>query len=199
MTRTNFAVERLLATALEAVERGGVDLISALEALDAPIYLTDTNGVVTYFNKDCVGFAGRVPLVGKDRWCVTWRLYTDDGAFLPHDQCPLAVAIRTRKPIRGVTAFAERPDGTRVQFMPYPTPIIGDHGEMLGAINLLIDVTDERQIEDFRRQAERCRRLAAAVDDRRAATALRRMAAEYDDKAAALNLSQDATTGEDRT
>ena len=188
MHTSTFSSDRLLASALAAVERGGADLFAALEALDAPIYLTDANGVVTYFNKACIGFAGRTPTVGEDRWCVTWRLYADDGAFLPHDDCPMAMAIRNRRPIRGVTAVAERPDGTRVQFMPYPTPIIGDGGELLGAINMLIDVTDLRQIEDLRRQADRCRRLAASVDDRRTTAALQLMAAEYDGKAADLEL-----------
>ena len=186
MTASPAHAERLLDSVLRAVERGGEDLFAALEALDAPIYLTDPNGVITYFNTACVTFAGRVPVVGKDRWCVTWKLYTADGEFLPHDQCPMAVAVRDRAPIRGVTAWAERPDGERVQFMPYPTPILGDKGELQGAINILIDVTDLRQIADLRDQADRCRRLAKNVDDRRAAASLTLMAVEYDDKAARL-------------
>jgi PAS domain-containing protein len=189
--------EKLLTSALAAVGRGGDDLFSALEALDAPIYLTDPDGVVTYFNPACIAFSGRVPVVGKDRWCVTWKLYTDEGEFLPHDQCPMATAIRDRNPIRGVTAVAERPDGTRVRFMPYPTPLIGDDGALLGAINMLIDVTDLRQIEELRRQADRCRRLAN-VDDRRAAATLTLMAVEYEAKAAELELSREPAVGEGR-
>ena len=44
------------------------------------------------------------------------------GEFLPHDQCPMATALKEGRPIRGLTAVAKRPDGTRVVFMPYPTP-----------------------------------------------------------------------------
>ena len=84
-----------------------------LGEVDAPIYVTDEEGFVTYFNRACVGFSGREPAVGKDRWCVTWKLFTADGDYLPHDQCPMAVAIKTEKLIRGVTAVAARPDGTR--------------------------------------------------------------------------------------
>ncbi len=195
MITSTAQAEQLLTSALAAVGRGGDELFAALEALDAPIYLTDGDGVVTYFNPACIAFTGRVPVVGKDRWCVTWKLYTDDGAFLPHDQCPMATAIRDRDPIRGVTAVAERPDGTRVRFMPYPTPLMGDDGVLLGAINMLIDVTDLRQIEELRRQAHRCRRLAN-VDDRRAAATLMLMAVEYEAKASELELSSKSAAGE---
>ena len=57
----------------------------------------------------------------------------------------MAVAIREARPIRGVMAVAERPDGTRSLFTPYPTPIVDADGKVVGAVNLLIDVTDERQ------------------------------------------------------
>jgi len=196
MIASTVRAETLLTIALAAVERGGDELFSALEALDAPIYLTDSQGVVTYFNPACVAFSGRLPVVGKDRWCVTWKLYTTEGEFLPHDQCPMAIAIRNRGPIRGVTALAERPDGTRVQFMPYPTPIVGEDGALLGAINMLIDVTDERQIEALRGQADRCRRLALHIDDRRVAATLTLMAVEYDAKAADLEGSQEPVGAE---
>ena len=177
--------DEILRTAIGAVERGD-DLFSALDGLPAPIYVTDAEGVVTHFNRACVGFTGRVPAVGKDRWCVTWRLYTDEGEFLPHDQCPMAIAIREKSPVRGVTAFAERPDGTRVRFTPLPTPLFGPGGALVGAINVLIDVTDARQIADLIAQAGRCRRLASRVDDRQTADTLNQMAAEYEAKAASL-------------
>jgi PAS domain-containing protein len=98
------------------------------------IYVIDAEGLITYFNPACIDFTGRRPQVGADRWCVTWRLYANTGEFLPHDQCPIAVAITTKRPIRGVTAVAERPDGTRVVFRPYPTPIFDKHGRAAGGL-----------------------------------------------------------------
>jgi PAS domain-containing protein len=182
--------DEILHAAMAAVERGGDDLFSALDALPAPIYVTDADGVVTHFNQACIGFAGRTPAVGKDRWCVTWKLYTDEGVFLPHDQCPMALAIHGKHAVRGVTAVAERPDGTRVRFMPFPTPLLGEGGELRGAINMLIDVTDARQIDELQSQARRCRRLATAAGDQRTADTLNLMAAEYDAKAAELSASE---------
>jgi hypothetical protein len=172
--------EELLRTAIAAVEDTGADLTSSLEALEVPVYITDAAGTVTHFNSACIEFTGRQPAAGRDRWCVTWKLFTDDGDFMPHDQCPMAVAIRDRRPVRGVTAIAERPDGTRVNFMPFPTPLLSEDGRLLGAVNLFIDVTDERRVAELQSQAMKCRRLAAAVNDRRATAALTAMADEFD-------------------
>ncbi|HXQ11912.1 MAG TPA: hypothetical protein VN805_13035 [Caulobacteraceae bacterium] len=177
--------DEILRAAVRIAAEGGDGLHAALDALDAPIYVTDPTGLVTHFNRACIGFSGRTPAVGKDRWCVTWKLYTTEGAFLPDGLCPMAVAIREKRPIRGVTAIAERPNGERVAFMPLPTPIFRD-GALIGAVNMLIDVSDVRQVEDFRVQADRCRRLARGLSDRRTADVLIGMAAEYAAKAAAL-------------
>jgi hypothetical protein len=88
-----------------------------------------------------------------------------------------------------VSAVAERPDGTRVHFLPYPTPLFGDDGALTGAVNILIDVTEQRQAGELRAQAVRCRRLAASIGDERARTTLEQMAREYDDKSKALGRS----------
>ncbi len=163
-------------------------LPTVLDALPAPVYLTDAEGVVTYFNQACIGFSGREPQAGKDRWCVTWKLFTDSGEALPHDQCPMAAAVRSREKIRGVTAYAERPDGTRVQFMPFPTPLFSQDGEFQGAVNLLIDITEKEQAGDLRVQAARCRRLATASGDPQLYKTLNRLASQYEVKAIAIDL-----------
>ena len=196
-TLTN-PVEEFIENALSAVLAGDQALREALDELPAAIYVTDADGVVTYFNPACIDFTGRRPEVGQDRWCVTWRLYTNAGEFLPHDQCPMAVSINTQRPIRGVTAVAERPDGTRVNFRPYPTPILDGEGRFIGAVNILEDVTDEVRADDFLAQARRCRRLANGVVDEHAADTLGRMAEEYEAKAKALrwgSQSQSADVG----
>ena len=110
-----------------------------LDALDSPLYVTDAEGVVVYANAACADFAGRDPRPGEDRWCVSWKLYTPDGQYLPHDDCPMAIAIRGRAPVRGVSAIAERPDGRRLNFTPLPTPLFGRRGELIGAVNMFTD------------------------------------------------------------
>jgi PAS domain S-box-containing protein len=117
-----------------------------LDALPAAIYTTDAQGRITYFNQAAVAFWGVRPELGKDEWCGSWKLYWPDGTPLPHDQCPMAVALRERKPIRGKRAIAERPDGTRVSFAPYPTPIFDSSGTLVGAVNMLVDTQVEQAL-----------------------------------------------------
>jgi len=187
-------IEMMLERATNAARADGQALRDALDELPAASYVTNADGIVTYFNAACIDFSGRRPEVGADRWCVTWRLYTDAGEFLPHDECPMAVAINTRRPIRGMTALAERPDGTRVNFRPHPTPIFDGDGTFVGAVNILEDVTDEVRADEFVAQARRCRRLVVGIDHKIAAAALLGMAEEYDAKAAALGERASART-----
>jgi PAS domain S-box-containing protein len=118
-----------------------------LEALPAAVYTTDAEGRITFFNQAAVEMSGRTPEVG-DMWCVTWRLYNPDGSPLSHDQCPMAVALKEDRPIRGIEAIAERPNGTRVPFIPYPTPLHDCDGKLIGAINMLVDITERKQAEN---------------------------------------------------
>ena len=185
MTRTE-TPEDIASAVLEA-RTDSARLQALLEPLPAPVDLTDAQGWVTYANPACADFAGRTPAPGQDRWCVTWRLYTEGGALLPHDQCPMAVAIREKRKVRGLIAVAERPDGTRVLFAPFPTPSFDEAGELTGAVNILIDVTDRRQAQALRAQARRCRRLARSVTDTRTTETLMLMAADYDRKARSLD------------
>lgn len=169
--------ERLLDEALRALS-SDPDWRTALDALPVPIYTTDAQGAVTYWNLACIELAGRVPQLGEDRWCVTWRIYSTDGEFMPHDECPMAEAIRTREQVRGKIAIALRPDGSRVAFRPYPTPLFDSEGQFTGAINMLVDVSDE-QAEALTAQAEKCRRLADATFNREVVEVLDKMADGY--------------------
>jgi two-component sensor histidine kinase len=121
-----------------------------LNALPAAIYTTDAAGRITFYNEAAVEFAGRRPALG-DEWCVTWKLYNLDGSRLPHSECPMAVALREGRPNRGGEAIAERPDGTRVVFTPYPTPLFDPAGNLVGAVNMLVDITERKAAEDRQR------------------------------------------------
>lgn len=169
-----------VAAAQDALRHGSGTLRNALDDLPVPVYVTDEKGIVSYYNPACVPFAGREPRVGEDKWCVTWRLYTPDGQYMPHNMCPMAVAIRERRPVRGLEAIAERPDGTRVSFEPYPTPILDKSGAVIGAVNLFIDVTDRNRAYTLLEQANRCRRLARGIGDAKAVQVLESMATEYE-------------------
>src|SRR3546814_20091942 len=100
------------------------------------LFLSD--GVITYYNAAAVELSGREPTLGHDKWCTTWRLHSTNGAPLPHDECPMAVALKEQRPVTGEEAIAERPDGSRVRFAAYPTPLFDAEGQLSGAVNMQI-------------------------------------------------------------
>jgi PAS domain S-box-containing protein len=118
-----------------------------LHALPTAIYTTDAKGKITFYNQAAVDLAGRTPELGSDEWCVTWKLCRADGTPLPHDQCPMAVALKERRRVVGTETIAERPDGSRSWFIPYPTPLFDRAGRLTGAVNMLIDVTERQQAD----------------------------------------------------
>ena len=138
--------------------------LKILDSLPAAIYTTDAQGRITYFNPACVRFSGRTPRVGVDHWCVTWKLFHPDGRPMRHDECPMASAIKEGRPVRGDVAIAERPDGSRVWFEPYPTPLFDQSGGLLGGINMLVNITERKRSEQADREKdERYRRTLALM------------------------------------
>jgi PAS domain S-box-containing protein len=127
-------------------------LRTILDGLPAAIYVTDALGRITYFNAAAATLWGHRPIVGTSEWCGSWKLFRPDGRVLPHGKCPMAIAIKERRSVRGMEAIAERPDGTRVHFEPYPTPLFDASGVLVGAVNLLIDVTDRKQAEELKQR-----------------------------------------------
>jgi PAS domain S-box-containing protein len=121
---------------------------AVLDTLPAAVYVTDRIGRITYFNDAAAALWGHRPEIGDAKWCGSWRLLWPDGRAMAHEECPMALAVRERRAIRGIEAVAERPDGTRVPFLPFPTPIYDTAGEFLGAVNLLVDISDRKRAED---------------------------------------------------
>jgi PAS domain S-box-containing protein len=125
-------------------ERGFRDL---LEALPAAVYTTDAAGRLTFYNAAAAELWGRWPALGDEKWCGSWRLYWPDGRAMAHEDCPMAVALKENRPVRGAEAMAERPDGSRVPFIPYPTPLRDAAGNLVGAVNMLVDITERKHAE----------------------------------------------------
>jgi PAS domain S-box-containing protein len=118
-----------------------------VEALPVAIYTTDGQGHLTYFNAAAVKLSGRRPELGTDKWCVTFRIFLPDGTPLPHDECPMAIALKGAAVPTGIEFIAERPDGTRFWFTPCPAVIRDSEGRVIGGINLLMDITDRKIAE----------------------------------------------------
>jgi two-component system CheB/CheR fusion protein len=135
--------QRNLALESESEKR----LHELLHALPAAVYTTDAAGRITFYNEAAAALWGCRPTLDSDQWCGSWRLFWPDGTPLPHDQCPMAIALREKRPINGMEAAAERPDGTRVPFMAFPSPLRDASGQVIGAVNMLVDITERKRAE----------------------------------------------------
>ena len=118
-----------------------------VDALPAAVYTTDAQGRLTHANRAAIEFAGRTPDFETDRWCLSHKMYRPDGTPLPHDQCPMALALKEGRAIRGEEVIVERPDGTRRLVEPYPTPLRNAQGQVVGGINMLVDITERSRLE----------------------------------------------------
>lgn len=125
--------------------------------LPVALYTTDAKGRITFYNDAATALWGRSPKLGEEWWCGSWRLFWPDGSPMQHEECPMAQTLRSRKPVRGAEAIAERPDGSRYWFTPFPTPLFDESGELTGAVNVLIETSDRKAAE------ETASRLAAIV------------------------------------
>jgi PAS domain S-box-containing protein len=154
----------------DAVERAGVrpfrlgraQMEDVIRALPAAIYTTDAAGRITFYNEAAAELWGCCPELGKSEFCGSWKLYWPDGRPMPHGQCPMAIALKERREIRGMEAVAERRDGSFVNFVPYPTPLYDASGTLIGAVNMLIDISDRKRAD---MQAQRLAAIVESSDD----------------------------------
>src|SRR5262245_47373553 len=142
---------------------GGTGLCcEAIQALPAAIYTTDAKGRITSYNEAAAALWGCRPKLGNSKFCGSWKLYRPDGTPLPHDECPMAMALHQKRPIRGMEAVAERPGGTRIPFITYPAPLFDNTGRLTGAVNMLVDISERKRAEEA--LAEREAQLAVFVE-----------------------------------
>jgi PAS domain S-box-containing protein len=66
----------------------------------------------------------------------------------------MSVALKEKRAVRGCEALAERPDGARRNFIPFPTPLFDASGKLTGAVNMLVDITDRKRAEVALRESE---------------------------------------------
>ena len=126
----------------------GLDGFQILENLPVAVYATDANGRITFYNDAAGSLWGRRPKLGQG-CCDLWRLYWPDGAPMGLVECPMAITLKTGCAARGSEVIAERPDGTRIPFLAYPTPLRNDDGQLVGAVNMLVDIAERKRNEEI--------------------------------------------------
>ena len=138
-------------------QRSEVQFRILLEKFPAGAYTCDPDGLITYFNQHAVRVWGRAPKLNDpvDRFCGSFKLFATDGSPIAHDKCWMALALQTGKEYNGHEIVIERPDGRRVTTLAHANPIRDESGKLLGAVNILVDISDRKCAEEELRAADR--------------------------------------------
>jgi len=143
--------EQFVSLAAAREDRGAssrrVSLEPVLDRLPAAAYLCDSEGLITYFNARAAALWGRQPKLKHpdDRFCGSFKLFDLEGRAIPHAECWMALALREDREFIGKEISIERPDGRRLAALAFATPIHDEQGRLSGAINVLVDVTEQRR------------------------------------------------------
>jgi PAS domain S-box-containing protein len=153
------------------------------ECLPAGVYTCDAEGLITYFNPRAQDIWGRAPALNDraDRYCGSFRLFASDGAPIKHEDCWMALALRNGRAYSGEEIRIERPDGDRRTVLAHAHPFYNESGALLGAVNVLVDITGRARDEQLLKDAEQSKNefLATLAHELRNPLAPLRNAVEY--------------------
>ncbi len=126
-------------------------LSQAMEGMAVAIYTTDAEGRILRYNEKAAEVWGCEPKPGdtEQDFFASLRLYQADGSALPPEQYPMANVLRHgTKPTVPHEATIERADGSRVTVLAHPSPIRNEQGQLIGAINCFVEITERKASEE---------------------------------------------------
>ncbi len=134
--------------------------------LPEAIYNCDNEGRILFYNQAAVNLWGRVPEVGKDLWCGSWKLFKPDGTPLALEDCPMAIALKEKRAIPDQEIIIQRPDGIQRYVLAHPSPLFDSSRKVIGAVNILIDITEQKKAAaEIVRAKSRLRAILENTDD----------------------------------
>ncbi|HEY1475401.1 MAG TPA: PAS domain S-box protein [Pseudolabrys sp.] len=153
-----------------------------LDMLPVATFICDAQGTILQYNSGAVEIWGRVPQPGQthQEFTAAARFFDIDGTPLRRSE--LAEVLATGKPARDVERIVERMDGARVTVSLNIDPLRNAKGEVIGAVNCFIDITERKRTAAALEQS----RLHALVQEQR-------LAATYEH--AAIGISEIAPDG----
>ncbi len=138
----------------KALEANVKQYRNLIQNLPEAVYTCSAEGYIQLYNNAAVKLWGRQPVAGKDLWCGFWKTFNTDGTYLPTENCPMAICLKEGMPVHGKEIMAQRPDQSYRHILPYPSPLFNAEGQLTGAINMLIDVTDKKEREILIKKTE---------------------------------------------
>jgi len=151
---------------LTALLRGSATL---LDVLPIPTFVCDAEGRILQYNQRALEIWAREPAPGQthDSFISGTKLYDPDGSPAPRSL--LSGVLETGVAVHDTLRRVRRPDGKDIIVSVNIEPLRNARGELIGAVECMIDVTDREMmtaaLEQSRRNArEQEQRLAATYE-----------------------------------
>jgi PAS domain S-box-containing protein len=155
---------RPIPPALSAILRASDGI---LDMLPIATFITDARGIILQYNRRAAEIWRRAPDPGQ-----THEQFTETSRFAEVDGTPmtrslLAEVLATGTPVRDAERMVERADGTQIFVSVNIDPLRNAKGELVGAVNCFLDITERKRIDDA---LENSRLRALEQEQRLAAT-----------------------------
>ena len=156
----------------EKIQRSQERYRTLFDLVPVAVYTCNADGIIQEYNRRAVElWGGELGQNGeKPRFCGSYKIYYPDGRPMPHEECPMARALRGEKLTpKDLEIVVERPDGERRDVIPAPRVLTDEHGKIVGAVNCLFDITERKRAETA------AMRLAAVVQSSHDAVAAKNL------------------------
>jgi PAS domain S-box-containing protein len=134
----------------EKIQRSEERYRTLFDLVPVAVYTCDADGIILEYNRRAAELWGREPGDNGEepRFCGSYKIYYPNGRLMPHEECPMARALRGEKlKAEDLEIIVERPDGERRHVIPAPRILRNIHGKITGAINSLFDITEQKRAE----------------------------------------------------
>lgn len=138
-----------------------------LDVLPIPTFVCDADGRIVQYNRRAAEIWAREPEPNQthDSFIAGTRMYEADGTPAPASL--LSGVLATGVPVHDVERRVHRPDGNEIIVTVNIEPLRNVHGEVVGAVECMIDITDSRRttlaLEQSRLDAEEQEQRHAAT------------------------------------
>jgi len=138
-------------------------LLTLLENLPVGIVFTDPQGQFTVANAAVQDLFGSSGVTGDAAGpSGGYTLHRPDGSPFPPDELPLLRSLREGTQSKDVEMMIRRETGEEVILLVNTSPVRAPDGTILGAVAVMQDITERKQVEASLRQSEAREREKAA-------------------------------------
>jgi PAS domain S-box-containing protein len=141
----------------EALRRERNLLQRIFDASPEAILMLDAEGAITFASRQAEAVLGLTPAATRGRAYddPRWQFETSAGGPFDRDMLPFAVVRRTGEPVYESEFAIRGADGARRQVSVSGAPLMGEEGAFEGAVLIVQDITERRDLERQLRHAQK--------------------------------------------